>query len=523
MRFRFLLAGLFVLASACGHQDHSHEHGGEAHDHRDHGGHAHDEGGTDHPTVTITRWTDRTELFMEYPVLVVGETGRSAIHVTDLADFSPLDAGEVIVTLHPQHGKALEFRSGPSRPGVFGLDLHASRPGVYDMSLRVEAPGLQDLHELGQVEVHWPGETSGSEEEGGDGVSFLKEQQWRLDFGTVFAEERALRSSVTVPAVVRPRTGGEAVLAAPVPGRIDPSSTTPVPGARVRAGTILARIVPRLEDLRDAAALRAALIEAEQDHGLAVRDRDRVARLVEARALPARRLDQAEAALVASEARLDAARKRWNRFEASSETDDTGRTAGSISVRAPFEGFVSEVGFAPGGSVEENEVLLRLVDTDRTHVVGAVPESRGIDLHAVEGGEILRGSAAPIALSRPLSVGRVVEPLARTTEIRFPLDNRSAGFRIGENVRLRLFVGGEMHGTAIPESAVVEDAGRPIVFVQTGGETFERRLVDLGTRAGGWVQVREGVDPGERVVHRGAYLVRLAAMSTQIPAHGHVH
>ena len=62
-----------------------------------------------------------------------------------------------------------------------------------------------------------------------------------------------------------------------------------------------------------------------------------------------------------------------------------------------------------------------------------------------------------------------------------------------------------------------------MVFVQTGGESFERRPVRLGSHADGYVHVLEGVEPGERVVHRGAYLVRLAAMSTQIPAHGHVH
>ena len=75
----------------------------------------------------------------------------------------------------------------------------------------------------------------------------------------------------------------------------------------------------------------------------------------------------------------------------------------------------------------------------------------------------------------------------------------------------------------MPESAIVEDGGRPLIFVQTGGESFERRPVRLGSREGGYVRVLEGIEAGERVVHRGAYLVRLAAMSTQIPAHGHVH
>ena len=75
----------------------------------------------------------------------------------------------------------------------------------------------------------------------------------------------------------------------------------------------------------------------------------------------------------------------------------------------------------------------------------------------------------------------------------------------------------------VPAEAVVDDAGRPIVFVQREGETFERRAVTLGPRSGDVVQITEGVKPGDRVVTKGAYLVRLASLSTSVPAHGHVH
>ena len=75
----------------------------------------------------------------------------------------------------------------------------------------------------------------------------------------------------------------------------------------------------------------------------------------------------------------------------------------------------------------------------------------------------------------------------------------------------------------VPAAAIVDDAGRPIVFVQREGETFERRAVTLGARAGDLVQITEGVKPGDRVVTKGAYLVRLASLSTSVPAHGHVH
>ena len=47
-------------------------------------------------------------------------------------------------------------------------------------------------------------------------------------------------------------------------------------------------------------------------------------------------------------------------------------------------------------------------------------------------------------------------------------------------------------------------------------------LTVVGGLVAGFVAV-DGVKAGERVVVRGAPLVRLASLSTQVPAHGHVH
>ena len=77
--------------------------------------------------------------------------------------------------------------------------------------------------------------------------------------------------------------------------------------------------------------------------------------------------------------------------------------------------------------------------------------------------------------------------------------------------------------TAVPRDAVLMEAGRPYVFVQTGGESFARRYIDIATRDGDLVGVRSGVKPGERVVTRGAYDVQLASAAGGVPAKGHVH
>ena len=102
-------------------------------------------------------------------------------------------------------------------------------------------------------------------------------------------------------------------------------------------------------------------------------------------------------------------------------------------------------------------------------------------------------------------------------------DNRTAALPVGQAVFLHLLMNETPATPVVPAAAVVDDAGRPIVFVQRAGETFERRAVTLGTRSGDRVQILDGVKPGERVVTTGAYLVRLASLSTSVPAHGHVH
>jgi multidrug efflux pump subunit AcrA (membrane-fusion protein) len=76
---------------------------------------------------------------------------------------------------------------------------------------------------------------------------------------------------------------------------------------------------------------------------------------------------------------------------------------------------------------------------------------------------------------------------------------------------------------AIPKAAVLMEAGRPYVFVHTGGERFARRFVEIAARDGDLVGIKSGVKAGERVVVRGAYDVQLASAAKGLPAEGHVH
>ncbi len=79
--------------------------------------------------VVVTLWSEKTELFVEFPPLIAGETSRFAIHFTDLASFQPLIEGRSVVELDYGSAAPAAFSAdGPSRPGIFGVDVNPPKP-----------------------------------------------------------------------------------------------------------------------------------------------------------------------------------------------------------------------------------------------------------------------------------------------------------------------------------------------------------------------------------------------------------
>ena len=121
-----------------------------------------------------------------------------------------------------------------------------------------------------------------------------------------------------------------------------------------------------------------------------------------------------------------------------------------------------------------------------------------------------------------LSRAQVVDPESGFIPVLFELKN--VGQLIpGSFAELYLLAGSTGEGLMIPRSAVMEDYDLRYVYVQTGGETYEKRPVELGRSDGASVEVLSGLSEGEWVVSSGAYQVRMASMSSSIPAHGHSH
>lgn len=483
------------------------------------------------PTLNLTHWTDKTELYMEYPPLVAGHAARFAVHLTTLADFAALNAGRPRIEFTPERGGAASGLPGsdPSRPGAFRVEGTPPAPGRYRWALSVEAPGLSDRHDLGMVTVFADeaaalADAAHRRADDPTAISYLKEQQWTNEFATQPVREVDVRTSIRVPATIEALTGGEAVVAAPAPGRFMADSLPSV-GAVVRAGSTMGRLEPRLSSGGDRATLAADVAEARAAADAARAEQSRAERLLADRAIPARRLEDAQRSQAVADARLRAAEARL------AQRDETLGAGGGVAagnafvLTAPIAGRVAAVFATRGASYDEGAPLFKIVRTDRVALRAQVPAADAAAARAVAAVafEVAgRPDPMPLRFAGAHEAG-VIDETTHALPVWFEVANPAGQLLVGQAGTAVLYGRTLERVPAIPKAAVLMEAGRPYVFVHVGGETFARRSIDIAARDGDWIGVRTGLAPGDRVVTRGAYEVQLASAAKGLPAEGHVH
>jgi multidrug efflux pump subunit AcrA (membrane-fusion protein) len=135
----------------------------------------------------------------------------------------------------------------------------------------------------------------------------------------------------------------------------------------------------------------------------------------------------------------------------------------------------------------------------------------------------VEGLTRSFETSALIAVGSVLDAETRTVPAVFAVDNEPGILKVGQYARASVQVSGTVTGVVIPNTAVIDDNGTPVAYVQAGGESFDRRVLILGENDAEQTQVLEGIRPGEMVVTTGAYQVRLASMSDNAFAGGHTH
>jgi membrane fusion protein, copper/silver efflux system len=180
----------------------------------------------------------------------------------------------------------------------------------------------------------------------------------------------------------------------------------------------------------------------------------------------------------------------------------------TISVLSPVAGTVVEKMVVEGMRYQPGETLFRIVDTSTMWVLAEVYEQ---DLAFVKVGDMAkvtvntwpdRSFPGRVTFIYP-SVGKE----SRTAKLRIEVANPDGLLRadMAATVEIEAPIPGRW--VAVPDSAVIDSGKRQIVLVERGEGRYEPRPVKLGARVPGYVQVLEGLKPGERVVTSATFLI----------------
>lgn len=489
-----LLLGLTILIACNETSTHGHPHGDA------------DQGAV--ISVDTTIWTDRVELFVEYPAFVVGNTSRFAAHFTQLDGHQPFTEGSVTVSLIKGNSGIRHKVGEPELSGIFTPALQPKRAGEYQLIFELNAPGLNERIDAGKVQVYTDEkaatEALSTAHQSEPEISFLKEQAWKIDFQTAPVINDTVYGAIKLAGRWMPAPGTQRTLNAGSSGNVLFEIPGLIEGIEVRKGQVLMRISGENMNL---GSIESEVRKAKAEFEQAKSEYERKRELHELQVVPDSEFEEVEKRYEVAQANYQQLLKNYG--------------TNGVAIRAPFDGYVKQISVENGAFANAGRPLLS-VGSELSSMIKATaaPENRNLMTQAEKVWILANGNTLPVN-GKVVSVGRSVTSdnpmLPVFIEIRTPVAAAE-----GSLVELELGYSSGQIGLMIPKSALLEDFGTYKVIVQTGGESFEMRPIEVGTFNGDRVNVTEGLHAGDWVVTEGAYQVKMASMSGT-PAHGHAH
>jgi membrane fusion protein (multidrug efflux system) len=249
-----------------------------------------------------------------------------------------------------------------------------------------------------------------------------------------------------------------------------------VVGQRVRVGEVLLR--------QSSQGSAASVAQAQAAREQAQRTVDRLRPLQEQGAISDQDWDSAVTALRVAEANLEAAR-------------------GWVDLRSPIDGVVTDILMTRGSVPEAGNPLVRISDLSRVQVTLQVSAEQARELAVDQPATLpdigLEGRVSRIALQ--------ADPASRLLEVELTFPGAPLRPAVdvvpGTLVPVRGEVGRRLSALLVPEAAARDS----LLWVVDSAGIARRRLVRLGLVGEGWVEVQQGLAPGERVVTAGASLL----------------
>ena len=291
----------------------------------------------------------------------------------------------------------------------------------------------------------------------------------------------------------------QATLSAQVPGAI--VSLNVKAGNRVQAGQELLRIDASAAQ-QNVVGSNAQLEAAQVNLRVASKELERQKQLFQKQYISQGALDRVQAQFEAAQAQVQAQQ---------AQTRAAQTQTGFFSVRAPFNGVVSDVSVTLGDMAMPGRSLLTLHDPSALRVSAAVPQSmiEGVRTQLKAVRYDIAGHPSVAAASVQLLPA--VDPVTHTAQLRVALPAGTEGLVPGMFARVwvpasKALDEAKVGRVFLPLTAIVRRAEMTGVYVVDAQGKPRLRQVRLGLTTGQTVEVLTGVSDGEQVVTEPATL-----------------
>ena len=522
----YLFAFLAIVFSSCndGHQhedeynhnhDTEHQHDSE-HNHQEQTYETTHEAEHNHGDVKIQliAYSELFELFAEADPFVLGHESNVLSHFSKLPSFTALEKGSMTIRLIVNGKETTQTLEQPSRKGIYSFNITPTTEGKGIIIFDIETESDKQEVIIPDIMVFSDEHDAIHHAEDAEIISnnatvFTKEQSWKVEFATELPVNEPFGQVIKTTAFVTSTQGDEILVSAKTNGIINLSATHFLGGKKVEKGQLLFTILGSgLADNNSAVRYTEALNNYEK----AKLDFERAQALAKDRIVSERDLLDAKNQYLNAKALYDNLK---GNFSAKGE-----------NVKSPMNGFVKQLYVKNGEYVEAGQAIVSITQ-NKTLLLTADVQQKYTSILANIYSANIKSQNKTYTLEelngQVLSFGRSANKSNYMIPVSLQIDNKG-DFVSGGFVEIFLKARNGSKAIIIPNSALLEEQGVFYVFVQVHPELFEKREVKPGATDGLRTEILQGISASERIVTKGAILIKLAQATGTLDAHsGHVH
>lgn len=236
--------------------------------------------------------------------------------------------------------------------------------------------------------------------------------------------------------------------------------------------------------------------------------------------------DKAQIQLQSAKVAASTARKAVTAAQQSYRAQAGGQPSagGLVTVTAPIGGEIVDRHISIGQAVDRTSEIGEIANLNTVWVTARVPEKQiaqarpgapaSVTLTALEG-RVFRGTIQSVATQ--------LDAKTRTLAVHVLVENASGVLKPEMFATVRLGVGRESSALTVPKSALVVDGDKKTVFVAVPGEAghFASREVAVGRTQGEIVEILDGLEEGQAVVVKGAFVLKSELVKGELKGHEH--